>query len=346
MITLISKLKVPIFNSLIISMGLLSFSTLANTTFTCPVNGIQKLKYKARQNLSIKEKFLLKKERTKLYYTISKQVFASFADDSLNSNELKLCLATIDDISFEHIASALFRSKFIDSIGSTKSPLLKMLLDDVFGPNNDPIIGFHLGLEEDPHKRIASYHRTGKSIQLSILKTTFNEAKLYLVHELVHKLDENALFKSSLNYSNISDQKKIWGLAQKYSLPHQLNYNEKALLDQYLLNGLNRGLLAEFKAWSLSYRIYQEMIDHQEINPISWAQKVLNKHPINQSYLDFIFSYYQPRFTKPGKNNDNLFYWDLVSNAYDDLIKDIERSDKCLLLNDLKHYFMECTDAQ
>lgn len=336
------KAKNIIFKGLIFLMGLLSMNAIASSSFKCPVESIQELNDKAAIRLSIREKFQLKKERIKLYYTISEQIYASFADESLDQDELSLCLASINDQSFKHIASAHIRNEFISSLGRTQSPLLKTLLDDVYTSNSSVIISFHLDMEEDSNKRVASYHRTTKSIQLSLFRTSFNEAKLYLVHELVHKLDENALFRASLDYSNIKVQKKLWSLAQDHEHPGQLENADRNLLEQYLLNGLNRGLLAEFKAWSLSYRIYQEMMDHKEVEPIFWAERVLNKKLKNQSYLDFIFSYYQANFTKPKRNENNLFHWDLVRSAYDEFIHKVERSDKCLYLDDLKEYFVEC----
>lgn len=307
--------------------------------FVCPIDALNIAKADIKAGQTIRERIELKKDLRSLYSDIATILFQEYR--SQNSEEINHCLNNINDKKLTNITSWMFKENLLEDLKNTKSKTFKLMLQRIFEEKENLMIGASFDFE-DSSKRPASYHRTAKNILINFAKLNYNEAKLILVHELTHKADEEVLFKASVDFSNEDRQKEIYNFASQNVPYENLQNNEKTVLDQFLFDGLKRGFLAEFKAWALSYRIYQEMKDVGEIKEISWTESILELKNEENSYLDFIFNYYRPRFVRPERLESNLFYWDTTQEGYDSMMKMLNRQNKCELLDDLIFYFEEC----
>ena len=103
------------------------------------------------------------------------------------------------------------------------------------------------------NERIAEYHRMNRSIYYNIARLPSNQMTLVQIHEVLHKYDEEILYKTSMDYSNETVNSYLQSLAQKKNSFEELTGPEKKIVKRYILNGLRRGLLAEFKAVSYTH---------------------------------------------------------------------------------------------
>lgn len=231
--------------------------------------------------------------------------------------------------------------RLFERLSSSNSKLTQNLFQKV--SSNESLFIFQAMFEEDiNHNRKAEYHRLIGAMHYVIDRIEPTELTFHIIHELLHKYDEEVLYNSSKEFSDPEITKYLYELSQQSNDLSTFNLEDQELIKRYVLSGLKRGFLAEFKVWSATYRIYKEMKSYGEIETISWVKDILNQKPKSQSYLDFMFDYYQPRFKRPKR--ESLFHWDLFQNAYDIVMKELEDTqNKCDLLDDLKVFITECS---
>lgn len=152
--------------------------------------------------------------------------------------------------------------------------------------------------EDDNLSRKASYHRARQSIFMNFEKMSANEWLLLFVHEVAHSLDSE-LFKSLPIYNDGNYIKKLasWGASQIRL--DELAPEERQNLKAWLTAGLNRGLLAEYRAWLLTYAVYEE--GHREglIEAVPWLENLRNSKPKDVSMKDHIYRYLSPSWVDP-----------------------------------------------
>jgi hypothetical protein len=146
-----------------------------------------------------------------------------------------------------------------------------------------------------------------------------NSWLITLVHELAHAKDD-VMFDSLKNFNQPELTKKIveWSNAG-------MNYRELALTDQdkiksWLLAGLQRGFLAEYRAWLLTYFAYQEGILHGTFQPIPWLEKIKESKPSNLSIELHILQYLSPSWKDP---KTEIFAHPLVQETLTQLRADL-----------------------
>ncbi len=336
-----SILKITLRKSLIIIMGLFSINSLA---YHCPLQSINSLKnkYQDTDSYQIRERFEIKKEIRNLYIDYSNTITNEYINGDLNKKKFKTCLESIDENELNYQVSNQLKKALLSSLKQTHSPILQDLLNDLNSEGSALLIGVKLDLKIRKNERPATYHRTAKNINISIPKIGFNEAKLILIHELVHKRDQKQIYEASINFSNIDTQMNLLDISKTHNELKGLTEIETKELNTYILNGLKRGFLAEFKAWALTYQIYLSLISKGEIIPIQWADQILDQYDRKTNYLDFIFNYYLRRFSTPSSKGNNIFSTTLMQNAYKEYISQLKMKDKCLLVDELKVYFPQC----
>jgi hypothetical protein len=75
----------------------------------------------------------------------------------------------------------------------------------------------------------------------------------------------------------------------------ELNNSQNAKLDQWVLAGLNRGLFAEFRAWTFGLSIYSEGIEEKLWGNIPFVNNVMSFKDPNENMNSFIYRYLNER---------------------------------------------------
>ncbi len=196
--------------------------------------------------------------------------------------------------------------------------------------NNSEVLMFQIFSKELPGtQRIAEVDRSTGVISASPSKIPPNEWPLIFVHEILHRRDET-LQSSIVTYNNSENITQMMALLKSNRKWEALMPNEQQLMLDQIERALNRGFLAEFRAWTLTLQVYQEWLEQKEIIAIPWVEEILLNKKENQPLADYIYNYLYPRFTKPIA--EGVYASDIWLTAYDLKIKELQNSDKTSLI--------------
>lgn len=242
-----------------------------------------------RPKLTIEELIVWNQETDQLQENAAHQVAQAYLKDS---NAFVSALQCINDKRLESIfLPAVSRHLFqisLQSLQQTSSPILQRfasaadknqaqlrLFDAVMRP---PITGA---------PESAGFDRSHGSVYMNLSKVTGGEWPLIFVHEIAHALDD----RMSKAISEYNDR----DLAKRVAANPESNPD----LDRWLKAGLDRGLLAEYRAWVVSLAAYQEARTSHAWASIAWVDELLAQQKPMENLETFIFRYLDERFTDP-----------------------------------------------
>lgn len=199
--------------------------------------------------------------------------------------------------------------------------------------------------QDSPTPEKAGVNRGTGSIFLDLLRVKPHELELIFLHEMIHSIDprprhaEEWLFQKD----GIEELKRLRheSITQK-----SLSDFDDVLLEQWLQNGLQRGLWAEWVAWKGTFDIYRDLRASQELNPIPWLEEVLQHYhkcydSENPNSFDiFLYEYLKSKAKKPSlkgeQEADDLFSTPVIARK----LKEILESG----LAGIFHYAGYCSD--
>ena len=74
---------------------------------------------------------------------------------------------------------------------------------------------------------------------------------------------------------------------------------ERGELNRWLLFGMDRGLLAEYRAWAATFKIYQEGLAIGLWTRRPWLDKILSQKRSEEKYSEFSFRFLDARSADP-----------------------------------------------
>jgi hypothetical protein len=218
----------------------------------------------------------LQRTSYKLKTELTLQIVHRFFSGQINMQQMARCIKGQPD--FENFMSSLNGQIFDESITllrQSRSPALNELMRLYEAKKqHGSILLFrmtgHTAVDVSPTGLKAGFHRGLKSIFMDIGLMTQNEWLFIFCHELIHALDHTLelatdQFNQPILVSKISRVARIYTIN---SLPDQ----KKIELDIWMNAGLNLGLLAEYRAWALCLKIYQEGLRTKLWQPIDWME--------------------------------------------------------------------------
>jgi hypothetical protein len=125
--------------------------------------------------------------------------------------------------------------------------------------------GFTLTRPSDDPSREASFHRAYQSIFTDIHVSDRNHWFLNFIHEVAHSLDSE--LRDAIDIYRDPDMHEWLKNENSDVRLEELSPTERARLDRWLLAGLNRGFLAEYRAWLLTYHVYEEGLQDGTFKP-------------------------------------------------------------------------------
>jgi hypothetical protein len=167
------------------------------------------------------------------------------------------------------------------------------------------------GFGPRPVNKKAGYHRADQTIFMDIEAIGVNEWLVILIHELSHYLDPQ-VFQSLKAFSDPLLVKSIVAASQRTNQLYELSSEERQNLDQWLMAGLNLGLLAEYRAWAVTALLYDEGLHEGLWQPIDWMVNFRSAIGRASDPWSGVLGYLDQHGLNPGHS---LFSWALVQNA-------------------------------
>lgn len=254
---------------------------------------------------------------------LSKDFFPSFLNGSFFQKIQSRCLEGIEN---HQGLLALIQMEFfkqsLEMFRNSKSDTLKLLmnlLDSKYG--RDTTIIFRLAggnaFQAAPAPLNAGFHRGQSSIFMDITRISSSEWFVILAHELVHFLDVK-IQQGGLGFSDTETAQLMVQWAQRTANPSDLSTADHERIERWLEHGLDRGLLAEARAWTLTLQIYQEGLRENLWGKTPWIDEILSHRRENETLREFSLRYLTMRTYQP---EESLFVWPLARNLLKELIQ-------------------------
>lgn len=167
----------------------------------------------------------------------------------------------------------------------------------------------------DEHQRKASFHRITRSIFMDIDQMSANEWLVLFIHEVAHTLDSE-LIEAIAIYNNKDTFDRWTEFGNKNISLNQLDADTRTLLDQWLTAGLNRGFLSEYRAWLMTYLVYEEALKDGLIKPDPWLEDLKKNKPQGLDIQTYIFRHLSSSWIDP---SDYIFKHTFIQQALKEL---------------------------
>jgi hypothetical protein len=206
-----------------------------------------------------------------------------------------------------------FYERSLADLAATGSPMAMRLAEAVKNnpPNSFRVVG-HLGQGESPTGGMGGAHRTTRSIFMDIGKIPKEEWPMILAHELIHTLDTK-IKDAVISYNRPSLIRAFVSWDSEGTTYESLTTERRVQLDAWILAGLDRGLLAEWRAWTVTFALMEELVQLVYVTYIpEWCQSYWNLRNQGYSVEQATALFLDPNFTDP---TDGVFSKSLIREA-------------------------------
>lgn len=150
--------------------------------------------------------------------------------------------------------------------------------------------------------KVGGFHRGRRSIFIDFTQIPPNEWMLIFIHESAHSLDDTLKQAVSVYADTQNVLVPSFAPYLQYSDAAFLPISVKKNLDTWLMAGLNRGLLAEARAWSVTLNLYREGVKANLWQPISWLEEMGSDQRAGESTYMAVLHKLSPAFPDPNKD--------------------------------------------
>ncbi len=186
-----------------------------------------------------------------------------------------------------------------------------------------------VGHRRDENERKAEFHRSNRSIYTDLSKINSEEWLIIFIHEVIHYLD-HSLESSVKVFGNKENIDWINAIIENKVGFTRLSASDQSRVKHFVLAGIDRGFLAEFRAWAMTFWLYEKMVASSEQVKLKWAEDILAEKNQDELMADFIFRYLEPNFTDPKK--EHIFKSDIIWEAYFSVRSELRNMNKYKLL--------------
>lgn len=158
-------------------------------------------------------------------------------------------------------------------------------------------IFLHLG-EHHPSDKPAGYDRSNKGIFFDLFEINPAAFNIYLIHEFAHAFDPK--LSEAINIFNNSELAgDVAAMVRSKKQFNELSEEDHQKLNQYILAGLNRGVLAEQRAWITTSELYLELLQTRDQTPIAFMDQILGMNrtlttpELQQIWKPYLFKNFQ-----------------------------------------------------
>jgi hypothetical protein len=240
---------------------------------------------------------------------------ATYRAGALDRAALETCLAPLPDRQnfLETFYFSLFKNS-LRRLEASPSPSLRAMMalfHAKYGAGM-PIFRVTGSFAEAPDTPLdAGFHRATGSIYMDFARIHPDDWMVIFVHETLHALDDQIWAGMKL-YSRAELPKRFVKLSSTYSRLADLTPNDQRDLRAWLVAGMDRGLLAEYRAWTATFAIYREGLAEELWSRREWLEQVLGDRADGETLARFAFRYLDARSLDP---SDGIFSNPLIRSA-------------------------------
>lgn len=203
-------------------------------------------------------------------------------------------------------AAKIATLEYLDNQGGKFEKLSKALSELTLLP-----MTFTRPIDEASSERNAAFDRGKRSIFIDLKKFSRTEWLKAFIHEGIHRLD-GELDKSISIFSDRKTKEFIKSKGKKDTPLSELSYFERRKLDKWLIAGLNRGFLAEYRAWLLTFVLYKEARKSRSIGVNEWLENLMQNQDPEIDDDIYIYRALSSHWTDP---KSGLFKYEFVKEA-------------------------------
>ena len=231
-------------------------------------------------------------------------LYAQYEKGQLDMNRFEACLAS-DPLKSDFLQTLYseFYEATLARLRAAKSPGIRRfvdLTDRKYRLNHKrPLFRLtgHFD-QESSGSLFAGVHRASGSIYMDLAKIPRDQWYIIFIHEMAHKLDQD-LAEAVTEYAlSLGLMTELEDWARKSTLA-DLPAEVREDLETWLISGLNRGLWAEFRAWYVTFRLYQEGVTEGLWQPIARFDEVLASKPSESSFAKHLYAFLESRAQMP-----------------------------------------------
>lgn len=162
-----------------------------------------------------------------------------------------------------------------------------------------------------PGDKKAGFHRGKRSLFLDYAQVPPEEWLVIFIHESAHALDDR-LLEGVTEYARAEQVERFVEWSRSTSHFADLSDDRRAQLEHWLLAGLSRGFLGEWRAWWLTLELYEDGLSEGLWTKIDWLEEVRARCEPKSRRAAFLMRYLSPRFEDP---SDGVFSNPLLRDA-------------------------------
>lgn len=152
--------------------------------------------------------------------------------------------------------------------------------------------------QDSPDEKKGGFHRGSGSIFINFEKVPADEWLVIFIHEFAHGLDSE-LVKSLNVYANPIWIRQFTELAINDVPVERWPEEARQNLHIWLRVGLNRGYLAEYRAWATTFALYIEGLADGTFKKVDWLEEILQQKHQQESLRQFTLRFLSPGFEDP-----------------------------------------------
>jgi hypothetical protein len=234
-----------------------------------------------------------------LNYIGNKESNFSSADCGLNSESQKL-------FSY-YFAPTFFKASRInlEGLGDKYISKLFSLQDKVFGVNEIPPVRFVVeGRNSKDPQLVAGVARGTKLLFASVLEIPPEEWNMILVHEIAHIVDD-ALDAAVKQWQSNDLKEKALAERENFLQSSPIRIDDFPNSRVWLSAGLNRGFLAEYRAWVITSVIYESLRAKSLQVDLNWMREISAAGMTISELKVRVFKYLDSRFFDSVENTES-----------------------------------------
>ncbi len=257
---------------------------------------------------------------------LANQVFRDFTKSNESLEKLDSCFS--DESEKASYQLMLMETALRDSVEffrKSQSELIQKFAAQVFertgGGQTFPftLTGLHFG-KSPANFRAGRAYATG-SIYVDVSKVSYQDWYVVLAHELFHNLDSktNEAIKT---FSDAKTVERAVALASSHSSVKELGREDLDFIKTWIFAGLNKGLLAEYRAWVFTDELYRAGKKENLWPLISWLEDAIGGDDLTQEQRNRnILKELLRRKIDPKKRGP--FKWPLIREVHQLIISEL-----------------------
>jgi hypothetical protein len=298
----------------------LALSVHADTQDCSWTKEIERAQMQAQEAASPIERMNLYANSDLLKQKAALGLFKTYLEGRLQEKLAPPCLAKLGEpYGFLTQVQSAFLNQSLRIFKTSKSARIQRLLE-LLGPRASESGNLIFRLAGDqfappPTELKAGFHRGSGSIFMDVTRIHASEWLVILAHELLHDVDM-MIPAAVRKYSDVQIAIRLIERAKSTSLPSDLSDDERRMFKDWIQAGMDRGLLAEARAWTITILVYQDGLNEGLWGRIAWLDAVMSERRPNEPWERFSLRFLAARSAQP---RESVFAHALSRNLLDEV---------------------------